>query len=791
MKIPDNPRNDIIANQETDRLNLILDASNIGTWEWDLISNELIWDEKNHEIFGAKPGEKVSHVAEFNHYVHEEDQAWVTKKLAEIIHLRENVLLEFRIRRPIDNEIRWISARGKVYCDSNSNPIKMIGVNFDISEKIKTQNKLEETHNQLDLVLRAAEIGTWYWDLASNDVVWDEQTHKVFGVDLGKFGGSFAAFAAYVHPEDLEHVNSQVNNTLKNDAPYFLNFRVIKPNGELIYLNARGTLYRNSFGKPCKIIGIVWDITKEKLAQAEILRTNRFKKAILDSTDYMIISTTDNGVITSFNKAAERLLEYSAEEMIGKQTPAIIHDLNEVVEYTKELNEKYNFNLEPGFETFVAKSKYLGETDSREWTYISKSGKRFPVLLSATSLQDDQNQIIGYLGIVKDISLDKQKNEELKFQQRIFKSFIKSTPLAVAMFDVNMNYLVYSDFWIKNYSLNETNLVGKNHYEVFPEIKKSYPQWLELHQRCLKGETIKCEGEKFIRADGNEEWIRYELHPWLDLDGKIAGLIMFTEVITEQVKSEKELQHKTVELERSNIDLEYFAYITSHDLKEPLRVIASYSKLLEKKLAKFNVKDESISSYVEYITSSIDRMQDMINDILAYSRVGRKTVYEEVSIDSILKNTLIDLSTIIIDKDAKISFDILPTMTICESEIRQLFQNLISNALKFINPERIPMIKISSKMLDENVWQFSVSDNGIGIEAEFFERIFIIFQRLHTREEFEGTGIGLALCKKIIENHNGKIWLESKLGEGTTFFFTISNMNANNKQPIEISNLLG
>lgn len=763
--------------QETDRLNLIFDASNIGTWEWDLISDELIWDEKNHEIFGAKPGEKISNVSEFNNYIHEEDQASMAKKLAEIIHQRENILLEFRIRRPIDNEVRWISVRGKVYCDSNLNPVRMMGVNFDISEKVKTQNQLVETHNQLDLVLRAAEIGTWYWDLASNDVAWDEQTHKVFGVDLGKFGSSFNAFASYVHPEDLEHINSQVNNTLKNDAPYFLNFRAIKPNGDLIYLNARGTLYKNSAGKPSKIIGIVWDISEEKRAQAKLLETTKFKQTILDSSDYMIISTTNDGIITSFNKAAERLLEYSAEEMIGKQTPAIIHDFNEIVEYTRELNKEYNLNLKPSFETFVAKSKYLGLTDTKEWTYISKSNRRFPVSISVTDLRGDKNQIIGYLGIVKDISLDRQKNEELKFQQKIFKSFIKSTPLAVAMFDVNMNYLVCSDFWIKNYIRKEINLIGKNHYDIFPEIKESYPKWLELHQRCLKGEMIKCEGEKFIHADGNEEWIRYELHPWLDLDGKIGGLIMFTEVITEQVKAENELQRKTVELERSNIDLEYFAYITSHDLKEPLRVIASYSKLLEKKLAKLNIKDESISSYVEYITSSIDRMQDMINDILAYSRVGRKTLYESISLDGILKNTLIDLSTVIIDKDAKISFDILPTMVICESEIRQLFQNLISNALKFIDPNKIPTIKISSKKIDDDLWQFSVSDNGIGIEAEFFERIFVIFQRLHTREEFEGTGIGLALCKKIIENHNGKIWVESTLGQGTTFHFTISNMN--------------
>lgn len=660
--------------------------------------------------------------------------------------------------------------------NEHSQPIKMRGSDFDISKKIEAHNQLEEAHNQLDLVLQAAEIGTWSWDLLTNEVVWDELACKIFGVKSEDFAGTFNAFASCIHPEDKEQLSQQINNSLTNRAPYFLNYRAIKPNGDIVYLNAQGTVYKNSFGKPIKIIGIVWDITKEKIAQMKLLEATRFKRAILDSTDYMIISTTIDGTITSFNKAAERLLGYSAEEMVGKQTPKIIHDEKEIIEYCKKLNKEYDFNIEPGFDVFVAKIKYLGEIDAQEWTYISKSGRRFPVLLTASALKNEFNEIIGYLGIIKDISLDKHKNDELKFQQEIFKLFIKSTPLAVAMFDNNMNYLVYSDFWIQSYSLKDVNLVGKNHYDVFPEIKKYYPKWFDLHQRCLRGEIIKCEGEKFIRIDGSEDWIRYELYPWFDLNGKIGGLIMFTEVITEQIKAKEDLQRKTIELERSNIELEHFAYITSHDLKEPLRVISSYSKLLEKKLAKYNVHDESISTYVEYITSSIDRMQEMINDILAYSRVGRKTIYEEVKLNNVLHNVLSDLSDTIKEKNADIIFENLPDMIICETEVRQLFQNLIANALKFINPDRSPIIKVSSTKINSDEWQFSISDNGIGIEKDFFERIFIIFQRLHTREEFEGTGIGLALCKKIVENHNGKIWVESVFGSGTTFYFTLKNM---------------
>jgi len=190
------------------------------------------------------------------------------------------------------------------------------------------------------------------------------------------------------------------------------------------------------------------------------------------------------------------------------------------------------------------------------------------------------------------------------------------------------------------------------------------------------------------------------------------------------------------------------------------------------------VKDDSISNYVEYITSSINRMQEMIHDILAYSRVGRKTVYESINLNDVFKNVLTDLSNTILEKDAEIKLDHLPQMIVCETEIRQLFQNLIANALKFTAPDRQALIKISTRTILPDTWEFTISDNGIGIEKEFFERIFIIFQRLHTREEFEGTGIGLALCKKIVENHQGKIWVESEFGSGTKFRFTLKNMKS-------------
>ena len=493
-----------------------------------------------------------------------------------------------------------------------------------------------------NLLLSVVGFGTWEWDLITSVVVWDDQCHKIFGLELGSFDGTFDFFASCVHPDDLTYVNQQIKNCIDNDEPYFLDFRALHPEGKLVYLNARGTIYKDKNGKAIKILGIIWDVSKDKILQEELLSTTRFKRAVLDSTDYLIISTDVDGTIQTFNKAAENLLGYSAEEMVGKQNPQIFHDLEEVKQYAQELNLTYGWNLEPGLEVFIAKAKYFGIVDIREWTYVSKSGARIDMNLSVTPVKDGEGNIIGYMGIAKDITQDKQKK---------------------------------------------------------------------------------------------------------------------------------------LEFERSNLELEHFAYITSHDLKEPLRVIASYSQLLEKRIMKHNIEDDSISSYVGFMTSSVKRMQEMISAILAYSRFGRKCNFAPIALNNVFNDVLHDLSKVIIEKNAEIVISDLPEMIVCETEVRQLFQNLISNALKFIDSDKQAKVKIEAKALSDKVWQFSVKDNGIGIEAEHFKRIFLIFQRLHTREEFEGTGIGLAFCKKIVENHNGKIWLESAPGKGTTFFFTLSSMN--------------
>jgi signal transduction histidine kinase len=255
---------------------------------------------------------------------------------------------------------------------------------------------------------------------------------------------------------------------------------------------------------------------------------------------------------------------------------------------------------------------------------------------------------------------------------------------------------------------------------------------------------------------------------------------LFQEVqreLAERKRAEEELKQTMAELARSNQELEQFAYVASHDLQEPLRMVASYVQLLARRYQ--GRLDADADEFIAYAVDGATRMQALINDLLAYSRVGtRGKPFEPTDCEAILDQALANLQVAIEENGAAVTHDLLPTVMADATQLTQLFQNLIGNAVKFRGEESLRIhisahwpSAIENRKSDE--WIFSVRDNGIGIDPEYHERIFLIFQRLHTREEYPGTGIGLAICRKIVERHGGRIWVESQPGKGSIFYFTI------------------
>ena len=234
---------------------------------------------------------------------------------------------------------------------------------------------------------------------------------------------------------------------------------------------------------------------------------------------------------------------------------------------------------------------------------------------------------------------------------------------------------------------------------------------------------------------------------------------------------EKKVRQRTSEIESKNKELEQFAYVASHDLQEPLRTISGFAELLQQQYR--GRLDENADKYLDYLSQSADRMKILIKDLLDYSRIGREKESREVDVNRLMEEVMADLDKIVRDSNAAIQIDALPVIHAYPTELKLLFQNLVANSLKFRHPGHPPRVEIGAQPEDGH-WTFYVRDNGIGIEPQFQERIFIIFQRLHSRSQYEGSGIGLAHCKKIVELHGGKIWVESTTGEGSTFYFSLS-----------------
>jgi PAS domain S-box-containing protein len=321
------------------------------------------------------------------------------------------------------------------------------------------------------------------------------------------------------------------------------------------------------------------------------------------------------------------------------------------------------------------------------------------------------------------------------------------------------------------------DLIGSDFCNYFTEPEKARAGYLQVFSEGL----VQDYALELRHDDGHITSVLYNASVYRDEAGKVVGVFAAARDITERKRAEEKIKGYMEDLRRSNQELEHFAYVASHDLQEPLRTVSSFSQLLGERYR--GRLDADADDFIAFIVDGAARMQTLINDLLTFSRVGtRGSPFAPVAGGEILQAALGNLDAAIADSGAIITHDPLPTVLADPTQMTQLFQNLCGNAIKFRRPGQTPQIHVSAARQD-GAWQFNVRDNGVGIDPKYFDRIFIIFQRLHGREEYPGTGIGLAICKKIVERHGGRIWVESEPGNGSTFHFTLPDRKENYDQP--------
>ena len=421
---------------------------------------------------------------------------------------------------------------------------------------------------------------------------------------------------------------------------------------------------------------------------------------------------------------------------------------------------------------------YAGEIDSvrLEKRYLRKDRSTVWVNFTMVVERGADGKPLYEIAVYDDITSRKEAEAALRESEERFRAVVDSANEGILVYDRSLNIIAGNQAAERILGLPLARIIGAAgftsllpcvHADGSPVEEKDRPTRLTLRSgKGLTGHVVGIE-----RADGSLTWLSVNT-AFLRRPPEAGwyGIVSTVGDITAQRNAEVALRRSHEELKRSNAELEQFAYVASHDLQEPLRMMSSYTQLVQRRYA--GKLDKDAHDFMNYVVEGAVRMKQLIEDLLAYSRLGtRPREYRPVEAESALGRAVTNLKGAIDEAGAAITWDPLPTVVADETQLAQLFQNLVGNALKFRSAS-VPRIHISFSE-KEAEWEFAVADNGIGIEPQYYERIFMVFQRLHNKAEYPGTGIGLAICRKVVERHGGRIWVESRPGEGSTFYFSL------------------
>ena len=465
--------------------------------------------------------------------------------------------------------------------------------------------------------------------------------------------------------------------------------------------------------------------------------------AIVQSSSDAIIAETSDGTITAWNPAAERLFGYSAEDAVGKKIDSVVPP------------------CEPARVRDILDRVGRGErTEPFETTCRHKDGRPLPVSLSVSSIRTADGSVVGIARIARDARAETRAAAN-------FRMAVEASPSGMLMADANGVILHVNRELERLFGYAREELVGHSLERLVPvRFRAAHAKSVAAFSKSPAARQMGAQRDLYgLRKDGTE----FLAEIGLNSVQTPSGLLILAAVvdISERKRAEEAIAAQTERLRRSNAELEQFAYVASHDLQEPLRMVASYTQLLAERYA--GQLDPKADKYIRYATEGARRMQALVRDLLTFSRISAEPLkLHRVDTKAALETVLERLAAMIDDTKADIVVGDLPAVTSDESELGQVFQNLVANALKFRSDQPV-RVAIAAQRRDD-AWLFSVADNGLGIHPRDHDRVF---QRLHERGKYEGSGIGLAVVKKIVERHGGRVWVDSAVGQGSTFYFTM------------------
>ncbi len=874
--------------ERDERLNLVLKASGLGTYEYITSIKETIWDSRMHEIFGLDEDTEVKRIDYFFDVLHPEDVHWMKERFHFFINPKSEITFyENEYRIIVKDEVRYIQSNGLVSRNEKGEVLRIVGTCNDVTDNKKRELLIKSSLEKLEIAERIAKFGAYETRLDDRKIWWSKGLYEIFEVDPSMPPLDGAAFMQLVHPEDQSHLMEVVADAIRKRRreSNHLEFRLQFPDGRIKYLVNKFQLILDENQRVELINGTSQDVTEAKLVERQLKESEeRFSKSFHSNVTPMAIFDIEKGKRVDLNDSFINLFGYSRESFMKG---SLIHNNlwadkkvhQKVIEMIKRDKFLHNFEADfinskgetmtliinsimlrigdgnMGISTFVdvtdkkrAKAalekselqyrtlvenshELIWEVDSEskivfinqvskaiygynpkdmlgksfldfvrpkyvayakdyfnkaitsgidvfhfEGTVLNKDGSLVVLDSHAVVKRDRNGDLIGIMGTSQDITERKKaekkiKNaqQELKIITERFQLSTEASKIGIWDWDIKNDQLVWDKTMFDIYGASEHS---NSHY-LEGWINSFHPDDVN---RCKKELGMAMRGEKsfatefrLIWPDGSIRFVKANATVYFNEKGEAIRMLGTNTDITKE--KEAELQKlRAQQLEIRNKELEQFAYVSSHDLKEPLRTVKSFSELLKAQYE--NQLDENANKYLNFISQAASRMDQVIKALLDYSQIGQKKELVYVNCQVVVRDLMKDLDTLIKETKVTININPLPSIKAHSTEIRMLFQNLISNAIKFRNQDVDTVISISVTKRSSQ-WEFCVADNGMGIKEEYQSKIFALFQRLHARDEYEGTGIGLAHCQKIVEIHGGKIWVKSKAELGSKFYFTI------------------
>ncbi|WP_063634234.1 PAS domain-containing sensor histidine kinase [Azospirillum humicireducens] len=729
------------------RLHLATDAAGDGIWDWDLATDAVWFSPGWQTMLGFSPGEVPPQLDSWSSRVHPEDLPLARTALqAHLSGERPFYESEHRIRAKSGDWL-WILNRGRVVSwDAEGRPRRMIGTHIDVTARKRVEEELAESRLQLDAILDNAPVGVL---LVDSDRVIRRVNKAVAATFQHRMEDIVGSSARVIYTDDriFEDVGRRAYPRMLSGGQFDEEVAMRRADGTDI----RCRLIGRSVKADDPARGFVWvveDVTVRWRAEQALNDRAGFQRVLLDTVPVPIFVQDVMGHYVDANHAFERWMGIDRQALFGRTV----------------------FDLAPPHlaEADEAVDKAL-LADQKPQTYETQlrcaDGTLRDVLFSKAVYCRTGGKPAGIVGALMDISERKHAEQALLERQQLFEQiFVASCavkllidPVDGRIVDANpaaAEFYGYALDRLRSMHIQDINVASRAEVDrELRQAKRAERRQFQFHHRLASGEIRDVE----VYASN------------IVVHGRKL-LMSLIHDITERCIAEEALRGKTRELERSNAELEAFAYVASHDLRQPLRVITSYLTLLERGLG--TSLDEEGRECIDFARDGAQRMDRLIVDLLEYSRVGRKAKpFRPVPLDEPLRLAMLNLEVAVQDAGAAVTLDgldgleggALPVVAGDDNELMRLFQNLIGNAVKYRKPGRPPVVRVGVALDRQGgapVVRIDIRDNGIGIAAEDRDRVFGIFQRLHRREEYEGTGVGLAICKKVVEHHGGQLWVE-------------------------------